>query len=412
MGKSYEIDAHSFRDGRIVLYKRPNLKKPVWQVRLRVPGVRGYVIRTTGSSDLYEARRFADDLLDDLRLQVGQGVGIKGKPFKKCLDEYRAIYPTRAPSDRRVKDAFHFLDNYAARYFGKMHMHEVTPAEVHKFQDWRQSNGLRKGAVSNGTVLNEISHLKGFLDWCAERGYLLQKIHFARPSQTLNRRPHFDEHDWRKLTRFFREWIKQGKTEKGGGRYRDRLILVNYVLILANTGIRVGEARGLRWKNVIEHPDDELHGGKAIVLRVSGKTGPREVVARTAEVGEYLNRIRDLRVDERGGIEPLPDDFVFCHRNGSPVKDFKRGFESLIRAAGVEYDNQRQRRTLYSLRHTYATFRLREGVDQFALARNMGTSPKMLDKVYGHTTNLMMAEELTKTRKRATKHELSVTTPG
>ena len=64
-----------------------------------------------------------------------------------------------------------------------------------------------------------------------------------------NRRPHFSGKDWGKLTRFLREWVKEGKT-KSGPIHRDRVMLTNYVLILANTGIRVGEARKLKWSDI------------------------------------------------------------------------------------------------------------------------------------------------------------------
>jgi dienelactone hydrolase len=53
--------------------------------------------------------------------------------------------------------------------------------------------------------------------------------------------------------------------------------------------------------------------------------------------------------------------------------------------------------------HTYATFRLHEGVNQYALARNMGTSVQMLETFYGHTTNRTMATELTKNKGRQKK---------
>jgi integrase len=68
----------------------------------------------------------------------------------------------------------------------------------------------------------------------------------------------------------------------------------------------------------------------------------------------------------------------------------------LIKSAGVEKDSQGDRRTIYSLRHTYATFRLQEGVHQYILAKNMGTSTAMLERHYGHTSNVASAAELTK----------------
>lgn len=71
-------------------------------------------------------------------------------------------------------------------------------------------------------------------------------IEIENPKHMITRRPHFDKKDWNKLTRFLGEWVKQGKN-KSGPIYRDRLMLTNYVLILANCGIRVGEARNLKW---------------------------------------------------------------------------------------------------------------------------------------------------------------------
>jgi hypothetical protein len=46
---------------------------------------------------------------------------------------------------------------------------------------------------------------------------------------------------------------------------------------------------------------------------------------------------------------------------------------------------------------------LHEGVNHFVLARNMGTSVKMLEQFYGHTSNRAMASELTKSRAKEKK---------
>jgi integrase len=243
--------------------------------------------------------------------------------------------------------------------------------------------------------------LRTFLNWCHQRGHLDKKIEFDHPKHDGQRRPHFDEKDWTKLTRFLREWVKQGE-HKSGPIVRDRIMLTNYVLILAYTGIRIGEARGLRWRDVDSEPTgnpDEVN----IILHVKGKTGTREVVARTHAIGTYFGRIWDLRCGEMDGQKPSKDDCVFCHKDGKTIPSFKKGFEALIKEAGVEVDRNGEKRTIYSLRRTYATFRLHEGVNHYVLARNMGTSVKMLENFYGHKSNRAMADELTKTRARKPK---------
>jgi site-specific recombinase XerD len=54
-----------------------------------------------------------------------------------------------------------------------------------------------------------------------------------------------------------------------------------------------------------------------------------------------------------------------------------------------------QMRTLYSFRHTYATFELLEnGMDIHTLAKQMGNSAAMIEKHYSKLTATMAAERL------------------
>ena len=39
-------NSHSLKDGAILLYTRPDRKKPTYQARLKVPGVTGYIIKS------------------------------------------------------------------------------------------------------------------------------------------------------------------------------------------------------------------------------------------------------------------------------------------------------------------------------------------------------------------------------
>jgi hypothetical protein len=42
-----------------VLYKRADHQNPKWTARLKIPTVEGFVVRSTKTTDDFEARRFA-----------------------------------------------------------------------------------------------------------------------------------------------------------------------------------------------------------------------------------------------------------------------------------------------------------------------------------------------------------------
>jgi len=58
-------------------------------------------------------------------------------------------------------------------------------------------------------------------------------------------------------------------------------------------------------------------------------------------------------------------------------------WKTLLTKAGLLIGPAGTRRSTYSFRHTYATFRLMEGVDVYFLAKQMGTSVKMIEDFYG-----------------------------
>ena len=57
-----------------------------------------------------------------------------------------------------------------------------------------------------------------------------------------------------------------------------------------------------------------------------------------------------------------------------------------------KFDRQGNRRTLYSLRHGYISFRLLEGADIYQIAKNCRTSVEMIEKHYAvHLKNSLDA---------------------
>ena len=105
---------------------------------------------------------------------------------------------------------------------------------------------------------------------------------------------------------------------------------------------------------------------------------------------QTIKRIQDRRLkyleekkqafDVNEKIDSLP--------NGIAVVSLKKGFNELQTACGFKYKTIFEKHALTSLRHTYATFRLttRSGnrASVRALAKQMGTSEKMIERHYGH----------------------------
>ena len=84
--------------------------------------------------------------------------------------------------------------------------------------------------------------------------------------------------------------------------------------------------------------------------------------------------------------------------NGTFVSSFKKGFDQVLEAAGFKYNGIAEKHALTSLRHTYATFRLTtksgKRASVRALAKQMGTSERMIERHYGHDVVEDYREEL------------------
>ncbi len=153
MAASRVINQQSFHDGKFVLYQLENRPKQLWLCRLKVPNGSGYIYRGTGTSEFYEARKFAEDLLEDIRIRTKLGQSITGPNL--------AIIA--------------FLQTYAIPYFTKNKITNLNQKETGKFFDWLRENSKRKSPKET-TILQETSEFSTFLRWCFRRGRRDRKL--------------------------------------------------------------------------------------------------------------------------------------------------------------------------------------------------------------------------------------------
>ena len=98
---------------------------------------------------------------------------------------------------------------------------------------------------------------------------------------------------------------------------------------------------------------------------------------------------------------PQPTDRIF----GKTQREL---FNTILDELNLKFDRDGNRRTAYSLRHTYICMRLMEGADIYQIAKNCRTSVEMIEKFYAsHIKNTLDAAAINvrKPKPRKTKRK-------
>jgi len=261
-------------DGAIVLTRRDGSAK--WQARFKVDG--RWIRITTKQKDLKEAKEIANNLYLDARARVRFGIPAQSRRFrdvaKLAIDRMQRALD--AGEGKKVfRDYIQATNKYLIPFFGNRHVDTISYQVIREFSAWRVQQMGKEPRAS--TLSTHNSALNRIFDEALMHGYIArsQIPLLENKGRDSQRRADFDLDEYRKIYRGLRQWMNQGRD----GKSREmRLLLRDYVLILANTGIRHGtEAQNLRWKHV---GIIEQGGSKYVTLWVNGKTGSRELIGR------------------------------------------------------------------------------------------------------------------------------------
>ena len=371
-----------FREGNVILYRRD--KSKYFQARIKLQNNKWKRI-STGETTKKEASSIACDFYDEIKFKKKNKISLDTRRFKDiaklAISEMQVELDT-GYGKKSFVDYISALQNYFIPYFGNSNIDTIDYKKLQKFDEWRVNKVGR--TLNHSTINNHNSGLKRVFKVAVERGWIhsLQVPDLKNKGIKGKRRPYFTQQEYQQLFRHMRTWCYKSNKQSS---LEMRELLRDYVLILVNTGMRPGtETYNLKWKQVEEF---EKNNVKFMRFWVSGKTGERELIARH-NVRRYLDRIKSR-------FEKIkPTDYVFRLKSGKRTYSMNATFEELLKDANLLKDKHDTNRTLYSLRHTYATFQILNGVDYHALSVNMGTSISMLEKHYSHLTPTLAANQL------------------
>lgn len=385
--------AHA-RGGEVVLYKRGDSAR--WQARYKLKDLKWH--RTaTKHVNLQYAAETACEAYDRARFLFAENIPVSSKRFDVAAE--LAIKEMQQQITAEVgksvyKDYITCINKYLIPFFGKYNINTIGYEELQAFGAWREKQMGRRPVAS--TITTHISAMNRVYDVAIERGWIAQqqvpKIKNTGAKGTA--REAFSKSEYASLTGYMPKWAEKGHTAK---TREMRELLRDYVLVLANTGMRHGtEAMNLKWRDIafIKKAQEQY-----LQFTVTGKRGRRTLIARhNTEI--YLQRLykRQPLLEKHSSLAKLLDkkinEPVFKLASGEVTKNLAGTFRVLMRESGLDKDRDvKQKRTLYSLRHTYAhEVLMTERMDVYTLAKQMGTSVKMIELHYGHLNPALKAD--------------------
>ncbi|ARJ64998.1 hypothetical protein WV31_04610 [Magnetospirillum sp. ME-1] len=410
MPREKKTEYFYYDDKAIALYQRPN--STLWQTRIVKEDGKAFV-RSTGERNFDKALAWARKEKMRAEVLTEQGLDPNTKSFKSVAELWLAAIG-RDPSNkpRKISDYTKIVKRYHIPYFGKHKITQITQKTLGEYEIWRAafwqtgpgaeqreetirkrdgtSYTREKTVTSKGkgdaedTVLRQIFKFAVANDYLdGSRMPIIGQKTTRGDKGTLNRRPAFTKEQAKAIL----DYCNSFPDDPSEKLTNERMVFSAFIHLVLGTGLRPGkEHQPIKWKHFsVKVVEGVEHAYLTIVKNT--KTGSRSVRC-DSFVWPMLSGFR--YVSKFNGEE----DFVLANQEtGEAVASFKRQFNTMLKALGMETDVHGDHFTPYSLRHTYATLKLNEGVPERLVGINMGTSPDMIHLYYGHDTSVSRANE-------------------
>ena len=385
----------TLQTGRLRVVRRDGSRH--WQVHFKIDGVQRWYRRSLETEDLEKATVKANRIWMKATFDHEDGRAIMSKRFKAVAETVKERLEAELEAGMgkpSYKDYISAIRLYLIPFYGNHNVDSITPAVVESFHRWRT---VRLGRELSGSAQgNHNVAMNLVLDEAIKRGFLTesQRPSLKNTGTVGDRRAEFSHAELEQIMAYFPTFIANSRA---GRTQTIREVLALYVPFMAATGMRPGtEAEFLEWR----HIDVEVRDGTPVLhFRIQrGKRGARNFVAHNS-CWLILERLRQMVPDFaqmtlQQVLKKRVPRRLFCLPDGSMPESFNKPFKALLEEAKLLHCLVTgKERSLYSLRHYYATQRLLESVPISDLADQMGTSILMITKHYSHLTPLMKAKQ-------------------
>jgi integrase len=390
-------EKHTLLGGKVHVYRRDNSSR--WQCATYLAGKNRRV--STKEDSLGKAKDFAEDWYLQLRGKARNGEINDEKTFREAAVQFEREYQIITEGQRNPE----YVEGHSTRlrlhlvpFFGDMGLSEITPGQIQEYRIHRHEEAVKEYGKppARSTMHQEIVVLRQTLKAAVRHRWLDRLPDLSEPyraSGKISHRAWFSPEEYKKLYEATR---RRARTPKNPRYKWESEQLHDYVLFMANTGLRPDEASRLEYRDV-KIVDDAGSHETILEIEVRGKRGVGYCKSTSGAVKPFQ------RLVERN--KPQPTDSIF-------PKTHRQLFNTILDEENLKKDREGQPRTAYSLRHTYICLRLMEGADIYQIAKNCRTSVEMIEKYYAsHLKNSLDAAAINIRRPKTKKKNEPPTEP-
>ncbi|ENH7392809.1 tyrosine-type recombinase/integrase [Vibrio vulnificus] len=315
------------------------------------------------------------------------------KIIDKLIDEHEKEQAKVKQDGRDGKYAtqIRLFKKIRAFYDSKTKPHDLNIAEIRRYFEENQPFSTTQLVATRYcfTAIQDRSLEKKQIK--ADQIVDIKKIKVGKLTQS--RRDHFSYYEFTKVANFGLTEINKAH---GKGKHTQHMA-VHYISFLYHSGVRAGfEALGIKWSDLNFTSFGDVYAtikdGKTKDYKKNNRNVLFDLFAEDCLIG--VAKLKHPKIvknrSKRSIIEYLryykPNETIFSTvYSQSPTypKIFKKWVDHLKGIGKLPKDKDL---TLYSLRHSYITTSIEQGVDLPLIAENAGTSVTMIEKHYSHIT--------------------------
>ena len=365
---------------------RTAINGDVWQFRTWLPSEGKYLRLSLKTKDKEVAIQKAQDKWIEVQSLAQKGKTVFSPTLEKIVELYLEDRQGDVDSGRITKGRHGTLTSHlkaGLRYLhsaGYTRGGELDSRSLMGYEDWRRKDHPE---IKRVTIANELATIRHCLKY-AHIEQLTDVAAFTTKKIKVDEQVDvreveartFSNDEYERLTRYLRSWAAK-KNCVDENEYVLRQALRHWVLVGANTMMRVGELRQLTWGNVKTYKHKDYTLAQIYVARDTTKVRkPRQVDVRG---GQYLERWKKTSKNTKN------TDLVFSDAGGKQIdKTYQyRAWKQWMDELGYDEDGSRNL-TWYSLRHYGITMRIAAGNTYETIAMIAGTSAKEIEKTYRH----------------------------